>query len=141
MSKHQVFIIEWDLNDTTLLTKLFNIVSLTHVLHIAAQVGVQYAMQTSQSYVKSNIVGFVNLLKIDKVANPQLLIFWSSLSYVYELNIENPFFECDKIDHSTSLYATEKKTGEESFILITISMTFSSMDSTVDRLGFIKLCL
>ncbi|KAG8481571.1 hypothetical protein CXB51_026523 [Gossypium anomalum] len=98
LSKHQVFIVKGDLNRVTLLTKLYDIVSLTHMLHLVAQ----------------NIVGFVNLLEVAKAANPQSLIFWASLSYVYGLNTENSFSKCDRTDHQVSLYAAKKKAGEES---------------------------
>ncbi|PPD83138.1 hypothetical protein GOBAR_DD19937 [Gossypium barbadense] len=36
LSKHQVFIVEGDLNGVTLLTKLFDIVPLIHMLHLVA---------------------------------------------------------------------------------------------------------
>ncbi|MBA0628768.1 hypothetical protein Godav_023428, partial [Gossypium davidsonii] len=71
LSKHQVFIVEGDLNDGPLLTKLFDVVPFTHVLHLAAQAGVRYAMQNPQSYISSNVAGFVNLLEVAKAANPQ----------------------------------------------------------------------
>jgi UDP-glucose 4-epimerase len=41
------FVVEGDLNDQVLLTKLFNLVHFTHVLHLAAQVSINashYAM-------------------------------------------------------------------------------------------------
>lgn len=113
LSKHQIFIVEGDLNDGPLLTKLFDVVPFTHVLHLAAQAGVRYAMQNPQSYVSSNIAGFVNLLEVAKAANPQPSIVWASSSSVYGLNTENPFSERDRTDQPASLYAATKKAGEE----------------------------
>ncbi|KAK5841112.1 hypothetical protein GOBAR_AA14816 [Gossypium barbadense] len=113
LSKHQIFIVEGDLNDGPLLTKLFDVVPFTHVLHLAAQAGVRYAMQNPQSYVKSNIAGFVNLLEVAKAVNPQPAIVWASSSSVYGLNTENPFSEHDRTDRPASLYAATKKAGEE----------------------------
>ncbi|XVF84575.1 hypothetical protein PTKIN_Ptkin17bG0048100 [Pterospermum kingtungense] len=113
LSKHQIFIVEGDLNDAPLLTKLFDVVPFTHVLHLAAQAGVRYAMQNPQSYVSSNIAGFVNLLEVAKAANPQPSIVWASSSSVYGLNTENPFSERDRTDQPASLYAATKKAGEE----------------------------
>ncbi|KAE8714529.1 UDP-glucuronate 4-epimerase 6 [Hibiscus syriacus] len=113
LSKHQIFIVEGDLNDEALLTKLFDVVPFTHVLHLAAQAGVRYAMQNPQSYVRSNIAGFVNLLEVAKAANPQPAIVWASSSSVYGLNTENPFSERDRTDQPASLYAATKKAGEE----------------------------
>ncbi|KAK1435337.1 hypothetical protein QVD17_01098 [Tagetes erecta] len=113
LKQHEVFIVEGDLNDVELLTKLFDIVPFTHVLHLAAQAGVRYAMQNPQSYVKSNIAGFVNLLEVAKNADPQPSIVWASSSSVYGLNTENPFSESDRTDRPASLYAATKKAGEE----------------------------
>ncbi|XWS35179.1 hypothetical protein CRYUN_Cryun21dG0103700 [Craigia yunnanensis] len=113
LTKHQIFIVESDLNDAPLLTKLFDVVPFTHVLHLAAQAGVRYAMQNPQSYVSSNIAGFVNLLEVAKAANPQPSIVWASSSSVYGLNTENPFSERDRTDQPASLYAATKKAGEE----------------------------
>lgn len=113
LSKHQVFIVEGDLNDAPLLTKLFDVVPFTHILHLAAQAGVRYAMQNPQSYVSSNIAGFVNLLEVAKTANPQPAIVWASSSSVYGLNTDVPFSEMDRTDQPASLYAATKKAGEE----------------------------
>ncbi|KAK4778928.1 hypothetical protein SAY86_006456 [Trapa natans] len=113
LAKHQVFIVEGDLNDGPLLRKLFDVVPFTHVLHLAAQAGVRYAMQNPQSYVASNIAGFVNLLEVSKNANPQPSIVWASSSSVYGLNTENPFSESHRTDQPASLYAATKKAGEE----------------------------
>ncbi|KAF8402159.1 hypothetical protein HHK36_013111 [Tetracentron sinense] len=113
LSKHQIFIVEADLNDRSLLSKLFDVVPFTHVLHLAAQAGVRYAMQNPQSYVSSNIAGFVNLLEVSKSANPQPSIVWASSSSVYGLNTQNPFSESHRTDRPASLYAATKKAGEE----------------------------
>ncbi|KAK6914342.1 NAD-dependent epimerase/dehydratase [Dillenia turbinata] len=111
--KHQIFIVEADLNDGSILAKLFDVVPFTHVLHLAAQAGVRYAMKNPQSYVNSNIAGFVNLLEIAKSADPQPAIVWASSSSVYGLNTHNPFSELHRTDQPASLYAATKKAGEE----------------------------
>uniref|UniRef100_A0A803LZF9 UDP-glucuronate 4-epimerase n=1 Tax=Chenopodium quinoa TaxID=63459 RepID=A0A803LZF9_CHEQI len=105
--------VEADLNDTPMLNKLFDIVPFTHVLHLAAQAGVRYAMKNPQSYVQSNIAGFINLLEVAKAAVPQPAIVWASSSSVYGLNKDNPFSEMDRTDQPASLYAATKKAGEE----------------------------
>ncbi|XP_068666802.1 UDP-glucuronate 4-epimerase 6-like [Aristolochia californica] len=113
LQKHGVFIVEADINDGPLLAKLFDVVPFTHVLHLAAQAGVRYAMKNPQSYVASNIGGFVNLLEIVKTADPQPAIVWASSSSVYGLNTQNPFTESQRTDQPASLYAATKKAGEE----------------------------
>uniref|UniRef100_A0A2P2JKZ2 UDP-glucuronate 4-epimerase n=1 Tax=Rhizophora mucronata TaxID=61149 RepID=A0A2P2JKZ2_RHIMU len=110
--KHQVFTVEGDLNDAALLSKLFDVVPFTHILHLAAQAGVRYAMQNPRSYVSSNIAGFVNLLEVSKSANPQPAIVWASSSSVYGLNSDVPFSELHRTDKPASLYAATKKAGE-----------------------------
>nr|GEX86962.1 UDP-glucuronate 4-epimerase 1 [Tanacetum cinerariifolium] len=47
-------------------------------IHLAAQAGVRYAMVNPDSYVKSNIDGFVNLLEMVKSLNPQPAVVWAS---------------------------------------------------------------
>lgn len=107
-----VFVVEGDINDTELLRKLFDVVAFTHVMHLAAQAGVRYAMQNPKSYVSSNIAGLVNLFEVCKSANPQPAIVWASSSSVYGLNSKVPFSEKDRTDHPASLYAATKKAGE-----------------------------
>ncbi|VFQ75598.1 unnamed protein product [Cuscuta campestris] len=113
LEKHQIFTVEGDLNDGELLKKLFDIVPFTHVLHLAAQAGVRYAMQNPLSYVSSNIAGFVSLLEVAKAADPQPAIVWASSSSVYGLNTDVPFSEDHRTDQPASLYAATKKAGEE----------------------------
>ncbi|KAF5199771.1 Udp-glucuronate 4-epimerase [Thalictrum thalictroides] len=113
LAQHQIFIVEADLNDAHLLMKLFDVVPFTHILHLAAQAGVRYAMKNPQSYVNSNIAGFINLLEIAKATNPQPSIVWASSSSVYGLNTQNPFSESHRTDQPASLYAATKKAGEE----------------------------
>ncbi|KAB5526970.1 hypothetical protein DKX38_020817 [Salix brachista] len=113
LERSGVFIVEGDINDVTLLKKLFEVVPFTHVMHLAAQAGVRYAMKNPGSYVHSNIAGFVSLLEVCKEANPQPAIVWASSSSVYGLNTKVPFSEKDRTDQPASLYAATKKAGEE----------------------------
>ncbi|KAG9129655.1 hypothetical protein Leryth_017738 [Lithospermum erythrorhizon] len=113
LNKHQIFVVEGDINDAELLKKLFDIVPFTHILHLAAQAGVRYAMQNPMSYINSNIAGFVNLLEVAKAADPQPAIVWASSSSVYGLNKNVPFSEDHRTDQPASLYAATKKAGEE----------------------------
>ncbi|XP_022857957.1 UDP-glucuronate 4-epimerase 3, partial [Olea europaea var. sylvestris] len=108
-----IYIVEGDINDVALLIKLFDIVPFTHVMHLAAQAGVRYAMENPSSYIHSNVAGFVSLLEVCKSANPQPAIVWASSSSVYGLNTKVPFSEKDRTDQPASLYAATKKAGEE----------------------------
>ncbi|CAA2991645.1 UDP-glucuronate 4-epimerase 3 [Olea europaea subsp. europaea] len=108
-----IYIVEGDINDVALLKKLFDIAGFTHVMHLAAQAGVRYAMENPSSYVHSNIAGLVSMLEVCKSVNPQPAIVWASSSSVYGLNTKVPFSERDRTDQPASLYAATKKAGEE----------------------------
>ncbi|KAL3575675.1 hypothetical protein D5086_023776 [Populus alba] len=82
------------------------------LLKSQAQAGVRYAMKNPGSYVHSNIGGFVSLLEVCKLMNPQPAIVWASSSSVYGLNKKVPFSEIDRTDNPSSLYAATKKAGE-----------------------------
>lgn len=112
LENHGIFVVEGDINDRYLLKKLFDVVPFSHVMHLAAQAGVRYAMENPSSYVHSNIMGLVNLFEICKSANPQPAIVWASSSSVYGLNKDSPFSEHDRTDQPASLYAASKKAGE-----------------------------
>ncbi|PKA53110.1 UDP-glucuronate 4-epimerase 3 [Apostasia shenzhenica] len=113
LSHSGVFLVEGDINDGPLLRKLFDIVAFTHVLHLAAQAGVRYAMVNPGSYVHSNVAGLVSILEAARSANPQPAIVWASSSSVYGLNTQVPFSESHRTDRPASLYAATKKAGEE----------------------------
>lgn len=113
LNDHGIFVVEGDVNDGRLLDKLFDVVAFTHVMHLAAQAGVRYAMENPGSYVHSNVAGLVTLLEACKSANPQPSIVWASSSSVYGLNDKVPFSESDRTDRPASLYAATKKAGEE----------------------------
>jgi len=95
------------------LKHLFHLVQFTHVMHLAAQAGVRYAMQNPMSYIHSNVAGLVTLFEACKSANPQPAVVWASSSSVYGLNSKVPFSESDRTDQPASLYAATKKAGEE----------------------------
>lgn len=108
-----IFVVEADINDLELLERLLSMVQFSHVMHLAAQAGVRYALKNPASYVHSNLAGVVNILEACKSANPQPAVVWASSSSVYGLNSKVPFSEKDRTDQPASLYAATKKAGEE----------------------------
>ena len=58
-----IFTIEADLKDKLTLRKVLDDCKFSHVLHLAAQAGVRYAVQNPGSYVHSNVAGMVYLLE------------------------------------------------------------------------------
>ncbi|KAK9100009.1 hypothetical protein Scep_023439 [Stephania cephalantha] len=113
LNENGIFVVEGDINDARLLAKLFDVVAFSHVMHLAAQAGVRYAMKNPGSYIHSNIAGLVTLLETCKAALPQPSFVWASSSSVYGLNEKVPFSESDQTDQPASLYAATKKSGEE----------------------------
>ncbi|CAI5966827.1 unnamed protein product [Closterium sp. NIES-64] len=107
-----VFIVDGDINDAALLAKLFELVKFTHVLQLAAQAGVRYAVVNPLAYVHSNVAGFVTLLEQAKSVDPAPAMVYASSSSVYGLNSKVPFSEDDRTDRPASLYAATKKADE-----------------------------
>eukprot|EP00850_Spirogloea_muscicola_P017040 SM000142S00554 [mRNA] locus=s142:212945:216350:- [translate_table: standard] len=112
LQKSNIFVVEGDINDAALLARLFELGRFTHVLHLAAQAGVRYAVQNPLAYIHSNVGGFVTLLEECKKVNQQPAIVYASSSSVYGLNSKVPFSESDRTDQPASLYAATKKADE-----------------------------
>jgi UDP-glucuronate 4-epimerase len=107
-----VLTLEADLNDKRAVRKALDACKFTHVLHLAAQAGVRYAVKNPNSYVHSNVAGFVNLLEEIIHTSPTPKVVFASSSSVYGLNTKTPFREDDRTDSPASLYAATKKADE-----------------------------
>ena len=81
------------------------------IIHLAAQAGVRFSIDSPKTYLTSNILGTFNVLKIASKINLKHLIIGSSSS-VYGANKKFPFKEIDKTDHQVSFYAATKKSAE-----------------------------
>ena len=81
------------------------------IVHLAAQAGVRYSIEKPDIYLKSNIIGTFNILKISQKIKVKHLIIGSSSS-VYGANKKFPFQEIDKADNQVSFYAATKKSTE-----------------------------
>ncbi|MDM8568935.1 NAD-dependent epimerase [Thiotrichales bacterium HSG1] len=103
--------IQLNLADRDGMGELFNRYKFNQVVNLAAQAGVRYSLENPNSYVDSNIVGFVNLLEGCRYSEVEHLVFASSSS-VYGLNTKIPFSVQHNVDHPVSLYAATKKTNE-----------------------------
>ena len=100
-----------DLCDYEMLNYLFCSEKFDIVLHIAAQAGVRYSLKNPNTYISSNIQGFLNVLEAAKSNPPRHLIYASSSS-VYGLNAKIPFSENDNVSQPASLYAATKCSNE-----------------------------
>lgn len=81
------------------------------VVNLAAQAGVRYSIDHPDSYVKSNLIGFFNVLEACRHYGVEHLVYASSSS-VYGGNKKVPFSTDDKVDNPVSLYAATKKSNE-----------------------------
>ena len=81
------------------------------VVNLAAQAGVRYSIVNPSSYVKSNLLGFSNILELCQTHDVRHLVYASSSS-VYGASKEYPFSEEQKVDTPLSFYAATKISNE-----------------------------
>ena len=103
--------IKGDISDKQFIDKLFKDNKFDTVINLAAQAGVRYSIENPDVYIKSNIIGFYNLLETLRHNKVDHFIYASSSS-VYGGNTKIPFSTEDKVDTPVSLYAATKKTDE-----------------------------
>lgn len=100
-----------DIRDKSKIQDLFQHAGFTHIVHLAAQAGVRYCITHPQSYVNSNLDGFVQMLEISRCFNSIPFIYASSSS-VYGNNKKIPFSESDTTDDPSNFYGATKKSNE-----------------------------
>ena len=106
--KGKCFFHEVSVENNYELVRIGTIYSIQIVIHLAAQAGVRYSITNPEDYVRSNLVGFFNILEFCKHNKIKNFIFASSSS-VYGGNKKIPFKETDNVDHPISFYAATKK--------------------------------
>ena len=100
-----------DLEDKSSLEFVFSKHKPNIVVNLAAQAGVRYSIENPETYIKSNIFGFFNLLECCRNFNVENLIYASSSS-VYGGTKQFPFSEDNFANHPVSLYASTKISNE-----------------------------
>lgn len=103
--------IKTDISDKDAIDSLFRNNKFDIVVNLAAQAGVRYSIDNPDVYIRSNILGFYNLLEAIR-NNPVEHFIYASSSSVYGGNTKVPFSTQDKVDTPVSLYAATKKTDE-----------------------------
>ena len=103
--------IKGDISDKAFIDELFKNNKFDIVVNLAAQAGVRYSIDNPDVYIKSNIIGFYNILEVVRFNKVEHLVYASSSS-VYGGNTKIPFSTDDKVDNPVSLYAATKKTDE-----------------------------
>ncbi len=100
-----------NLEDKVAMERLFDEFEPDAVCNLAAQAGVRYSIENPDSYISSNVVGFMNILECCRYYGVKNLSYASSSS-VYGLNSTQPFNPEDATNHPISLYAATKKSNE-----------------------------
>lgn len=81
------------------------------VINLAAQAGVRYSLENPDTYIQSNVVGFINMLEAARNYPVEHFVYASSSS-VYGLNSKIPYSTHDSVSHPVSLYAATKIADE-----------------------------
>lgn len=100
-----------DLTDRDGVATLFADVRPSGVVNLAAQAGVRYSLERPETYVDSNVVGFLNILEGCRATLPRHLVF-ASTSSVYGNHNNLPFNVHDAATHPITLYAATKLANE-----------------------------
>ena len=101
---------EVDIADADALEMVFKSHSFDLIYHIAAQAGVRYSLSHPEVYIRTNVVGTENVLKLACAYGKPPIIFASSSS-VYG-DIKAPIFMEDETGTALSPYAETKQKGE-----------------------------
>ena len=105
------YFIEGDIEDIEFIERIFKEHKPQIVFNLAAQAGVRYSISDPISFLKTNVIGFGNILEVCRKNNIEHLIYASSSS-VYGGNKNLPYREDSRVDHPVSLYAATKKSNE-----------------------------
>lgn len=100
-----------NVSDRSEMARLFQRERFDRVIHLAAQAGVRYSLTNPESYIDSNLVGFLTVLEGCRHSGVKHLVYASSSS-VYGANTLYPFSVHHNVDHPLSLYAASKKANE-----------------------------
>lgn len=121
-----------DISDKDTIDRLFADYRPQIIVNLAAQAGVRWSLVHPEDYIRSNIVGFYNILEAcrrsyDGVAKEDIAVpcdkkdgvyhgvehlVYASSSSVYGGNTKYPFSTDDPVDTPVSLYAATKKSDE-----------------------------
>lgn len=103
--------IKINLQQTEKVLQIFKKHQFTYAVNLAAQAGVRYSIENPQTYIDSNISGFLSVLEAVRF-NPVKHLVFASSSSIYGLNEKFPFAENVFADHPMSIYAATKRANE-----------------------------
>lgn len=100
-----------DISDKEAVNQIFKQCRPDIVVNLAAQPGVRYSLVNPDAYIRSNLIGFYNILEACRQYPVRHLVYASSSS-IYGLKDKGAFLESDFTDKPISLYAATKKSNE-----------------------------
>lgn len=109
--------VKGDIADKETIDDIFAEYKPSVVVNLAAQAGVRYSITNPDAYIRSNLIGFYNILEAcrhsyDNGATGVEHLVYASSSSVYGTNKKVPYSTDDKVDNPVSLYAATKKSNE-----------------------------
>ena len=104
--------VKGNIADKELINNLFDEYKPAIVVNLAAQAGVRYSITNPDAYIKSNMIGFYNILEACRNEEALEHLVYASSSSVYGTNKKVPYSTDDKVDNPVSLYAATKKSNE-----------------------------
>ena len=102
---------KFDISNKKKIIQIFKTYKPKKVIHLAAQAGVRYSIDKPDEYIKSNLLGFYNILDCSRLYNVRGF-FYASSSSVYGNNKKFPLSEKLNTNNLLSLYAATKKSNE-----------------------------
>ena len=111
LAQEGISVVETDICNAPLLQKALIDCEITHFVHLAAQAGVRHSIKHPESYVHTNLDGFVQVLEVCR-RHPSIKFIYASSSSVYGENKKIPFSETDPTNSPSSLYGATKKCNE-----------------------------
>ena len=100
-----------DLADRDAMRALFGEHSPRRIVHLGAQAGIRYSVENPESYVDSNVVGFLTVLEGARAVQAEHLVF-ASTSSVFGASAALPFSVQQGVAHPLNVYAATKIANE-----------------------------
>ena len=100
-----------DLSDREGVAALFVRHQPKRIIHLGAQAGVRYSLEAPETYVASNVTGFLSIIEGARAVGCEHLVY-ASTSSAYGANGKLPFAPSDGANHPLTLYAATKIANE-----------------------------
>lgn len=100
-----------DLADRAGMAALFDEHAPRRIVHLGAQAGIRYSVENPETYIDSNVVGFLTVLEGARAVKAEHLVF-ASTSSVFGANAALPFSVQQGTAHPLNVYSATKIANE-----------------------------